>query len=408
MAIRHLKTAAGWFILIRCTGRDLPEETDLTIKSMENNMKKNLKMMALVFAGVAGLSLFAAEASKAKEATAKTEAKPAPAAVDIWASLPEVVAEIDGVPMKKQEVIAVFMEQMPDGKIPAYLTADMVGQMAPQMIRSVVVSKLMDKEMEKSGFKASAENTRKYITDQLNKASKEQLDMLNQQLAMQGKNLNQHIDAMVSNPGVQKGIAKMMFAEQTYLKNVKVTEDEAKKYYEANPDMFKSPADPEGSVRASHILVKVDAKADEAAKKAALAKINDIKAQLAKNPGLFETIAKSTSDCPSGKNGGSLGAFSKGQMVPEFETVAFALEPGKISDVVTTQFGYHLIRRDATKGSATVPFAEVKDRLIDYMENQKAMTAEQDYVESLEKKAKVKYLVKPAAPAAPVAAPAAK
>jgi tetratricopeptide (TPR) repeat protein len=105
--------------------------------------------------------------------------------------------------------------------------------MAPQMVRSVVISKLMDQEMEKSGFKASAEVTRKYITDQLKKASKEQLDMLTQQLAMQGKNLNQHIDAMVSNPAVQKGIAKMMFAEQTYLKNIKVTEDEAKKYYDA-------------------------------------------------------------------------------------------------------------------------------------------------------------------------------
>ena len=371
-------------------------------------MKKNLKMMALVFAGVAGLSLFAAEAPKAKETAKKPEAKPAAAAVDIWASLPEVVAEVDGVPMKKQEVIAVFMEQMPDGKIPPYLTAEMVGQMAPQMVRSVVVSKLMDKEMAKSGFKASAENTRKYITDQLKKASKEQLDMLNQQLAMQGKNINQHIDAMVANPAVQKGIAKMMFAEQTYLKNIKVSEADAKKYYDANPDMFKSPADPEGSVRASHILVKVDPKADDAAKKAALAKINDIKAQLAKNPALFETLAKSSSDCPSGKNGGSLGAFAKGQMVPEFEAAAFTLQPGKISDIVTTQFGYHIIRRDASKGADTVPFAEVKERLIDFMENQKAMTAEQEYVDSLEKKAKVKYLVKPAAPAAPVAAPAAK
>ncbi len=368
-------------------------------------MKTNLKMASLVFAGVAGLSLFAAEATKAKEPAKKAETKQTQPAADIWVSLPEVVAEVDGIPLKKQEVVAVFMEQLPEGKIPSYLTADMIRQMAPQMVRSVVVSKLMDKEMEKSGFKATAENTRKYITDQLKKASKEQLDMLNQQLAMQGKNINQHIDAMVSNPAVQKGIAKMMFAEQTYLKNIKVTEDEAKKYYDANPDMFKSPADPEGSVRASHILVKVDPKADDAAKKAALAKINDIKAQVTKNPALFDTLAKSSSDCPSGKNGGSLGAFSKGQMVPEFEVAAFALEPGKISDVVTTQFGYHIIRRDASQGAKPVPFAEVKERLVDYLENQKAMTAEQKYVETLEKNAKVKYLV---APAAPAAAPAAK
>lgn len=370
-------------------------------------MKTNLKMASLVFAGVAGLSLFAAEATKANEPAKKAETKQAQPAVDIWTALPEVVAEVNGVPVKKQEIVAVFMEQLPDGKIPAYLTADMIKQMAPQMVRSVVVSNLMDKEMVKSGFKASADTTRKYITDQLKKASKEQLDMLNQQLAMQGKNINQHIDAMVSNPAVQKGIAKMMFAEQTYLKNIKVTEDEAKKYYDANPDMFKSPADPKESIRASHILVKVDANADEAAKKAALAKINDIKAQITKNPALFDTLAKSSSDCPSGRNGGSLGAFGKGQMVPEFEAAAFALEPGKISEIVTTQFGYHIIRRDASQSAKPVPFAEVKERLMDYLENQKAMTAEQKYIETLEKNAKVKYLVAAPAPAAP-AAPAAK
>ena len=130
-------------------------------------MKTNLKMASLVFAGVAGLSLFAAEATKANEPAKKAETKQAQPAVDIWAALPEVVAEVNGVPVKKQEIVAVFMEQLPDGKIPAYLTADMIKQMAPQMVRSVVVSNLMDKEMVKSGFKASADTTRKYITDQI-------------------------------------------------------------------------------------------------------------------------------------------------------------------------------------------------------------------------------------------------
>ncbi len=61
----------------------------------------------------------------------------------------------------------------------------------------------------------------------------------------------------------------------------------------------------------------------------------------------FADVAKSASDCPSGTNGGELGNFGKGEMVPEFETAAFDLEIGGVSDVVETQFGYHLISRTA-------------------------------------------------------------
>ena len=368
---------------------------------------KTVKLMGiLVLAGMIVLPTIAAEKkapAKKVAPAAKAPAKKAAPQVDIWAGLPEVVAVVDGVKVTKNEVVQLFMSQLPDGKIPPFFTAELVKQVAPRLVKAVVSTKLFAKEMAKSKFKATAEQARKFLEAEIKKAPKQQLDMMVQQLAMQGKTLEQHIRSMADNPVVQNQIARAMFAKETFLKGIKVTVQEAEKYYKAHPEMFKTPADAPNTIRASHILIMVDEKATEAQKKAALDKINSIKKQLDKNPKLFEALAKTESKCPSGANGGSLGAFGKGQMVPEFEKAAFALKPGQISGVVKTQFGYHIIRRDAAQGSSIVPFAQVKDNLIAYLTEQKMVEAEKNYMEKLEKGAKVQYFVKEQAPAkAPV------
>jgi parvulin-like peptidyl-prolyl isomerase len=85
-------------------------------------------------------------------------------------------------------------------------------------------------------------------------------------------------------------------------------------------------------IRASHILVEKQSQALKVAE--------ELKAG-----GNFSELAKKYSTCPSGKKGGDLGQFGRGQMVKEFEKVAFALKPGQVSDPVKTQFGYHIIKR---------------------------------------------------------------
>jgi parvulin-like peptidyl-prolyl isomerase len=102
-------------------------------------------------------------------------------------------------------------------------------------------------------------------------------------------------------------------------------------------------------VQASHILLMYAGSMRSTATRSqdeAKQQIEDMKQQLADGAD-FAALAKQHSDCPSGQNGGDLGKFGRGQMVPEFETAAFAMEVGDVSDVVETAFGYHLLTRTA-------------------------------------------------------------
>ena len=103
------------------------------------------------------------------------------------------------------------------------------------------------------------------------------------------------------------------------------------------------------TIRASHILLMYTGSMRSTASRSqdeAESLINQIKSEL-DDGGNFAELARTHSDCPSGSEGGDLGVFGQGMMVPEFEQVAFDLNVGDVSDVVDTPFGYHIIRRSA-------------------------------------------------------------
>ena len=143
---------------------------------------------------------------------------------------------------------------------------------------------------------------------------------------------------------------------------VTVTEAEERAYYDAHQDEFKQSE----QVCASHILVKVKATpeateghADEEARKIAQSALDQAKAGAD-----FAALAKKVSeDQGSAPKGGELGCFERGRMVPEFENAAFALTPGQFSDLVKTQYGYHVIRAGARRAETTPAFAQVRDRI---------------------------------------------
>ena len=154
-----------------------------------------------------------------------------------------------------------------------------------------------------------------------------------------------------------------------------VTDEEVKKYYDDNKEMFELPS-PE--IRASHILVKTEEEAKEIHKK--LMDGADF-AELAKAHGI-----DGTKDV-----GGDLGYFGKGKMVPEFEEAAFALKVGEISDIVKTEHGYHIIKMTGERTSLS--FEDVKDFTKNNLENTKKEEEFQKHIAQWEQQSKIeKYL----------------
>jgi peptidyl-prolyl cis-trans isomerase C len=179
------------------------------------------------------------------------------------------------------------------------------------------------------------------------------------------------------------------FIEKTIIPKVTVSEEDARKFYDQNPDKFTRPE----TVKASHILLGVDQKASADEKKTAREKAEKLRKELSGGAD-FAALAKGNSTCPSSQQGGDLGYFGKGQMVPAFETAAFALKPGEISDVVETQFGYHIIKLTEKKAAEKVEFKEARPRIDEFLKNQKVGAAVNDYLTEARKTAKIEMLLK--------------
>lgn len=144
-------------------------------------------------------------------------------------------------------------------------------------------------------------------------------------------------------------------------------------------------------VRARHILIKSSRDEDLKSRSAALNKAKSIKAQLDKGAD-FEELAKEKSEGPSGPQGGDLGYFTRGQMVPEFEKAAFSLDVGQISDVVETQFGYHIIKAEEKRAPKKLKYEDIKFDLAGYLYEKKGEERYLDFVKELKDKAEVKIL----------------
>ena len=171
----------------------------------------------------------------------------------------------------------------------------------------------------------------------------------------------------VLNNAKKEILASMAISET--VKNVEVTEEEMKAFYEENLTHFEKGA----TVSAKHILVKEEEKCQEILEGILGGKV-------------FEEAAQQYSTCPSGQKGGDLGEFGKGQMVKEFEEAAFAAEIGHVVGPVKTQFGYHLIKVEAKTEASAAPFEEVQEQIRRNLVQQKQNKAYADKVAELKEK----------------------
>ncbi|TCK17798.1 peptidyl-prolyl cis-trans isomerase D [Thiogranum longum] len=161
--------------------------------------------------------------------------------------------------------------------------------------------------------------------------------------------------------------------------SLEVNEADLEAYYEARKVSLKT----KEQRRASHILISVAADADEETVAKARAEADAIRARLAAGAD-FAELAKENSDDPgSAKQGGDLGFFNTGDMVPEFDKTVFAMEKGDVSEPIRTQFGFHIIKLTDVKGGEIPPLAEIRDDLVREMQQEKIDEIFYEQVEQL-------------------------
>jgi parvulin-like peptidyl-prolyl isomerase len=275
-------------------------------------------------------------------------------------------------------------------------------------VRELIIRELIKQEAEKRNIKIKKEEIDKTFNEISEKmGGKEKLQA---SLTLNGLNKEDFIESIRLDLVAKKLLENLAL-------NIKPTDKELLDFYNKNKKAkFIYP----DQVRASHILISAnldDIKAKLKTEKPGLTKaqqdkkameeINSAKvkalgllAQLKANPSKFEEFAKKYSDDPSSAaKGGDLGFFSKNDMVPEFSRVAFSLTPGKTSDVVTTLYGFHIIKVQDHKTAGIMPFTEVKNDISKYIVDMQKMELMQKLIESSKNSANIVYLDKSYDPA---------
>lgn len=167
--------------------------------------------------------------------------------------------------------------------------------------------------------------------------------------------------------------------DQIYAEVPKLTDEEIEQYYEENKERYRSPE----QVRVSHMVKHPGWQASE---DEALEIMKKAKAELDAGKS-FEEVATSYSDCPD--RGGDLGYITRGQMVEEFEDVAFKMTPGQVSDIFQTRFGWHIATVKDRKPSTVPPLSEIKKRVLEELETNRKTEALENYIDSLKEKASI-------------------
>ncbi len=261
------------------------------------------------------------------------------------------------------------------------LSEEMQANIRSDVLDDLINQELLFQESGKQGIKVTdAELVTHMASMKKNAGSPEQFDSL---LKKMGYSESEYKTDLLRQTAIRN------YIEKGIASTVTVTDAEAKTFFDANPDKFKV----QERVRASHILFKLESDADDKKKSEERKKLLALKKRIEKGED-FATLAKENSQCPSSKQGGDLNYFTKGRMAKPFEDAAFSLKTGQVSDVVETQFGYHLIKVVDHKDAGVMDFEDVKDKLIEELRKQAMQKKIMAQVTSLREAAKIEKHIK--------------
>lgn len=321
------------------------------------------------FTGTSGSTATASAVPAAQSAPAPP--KPIPA------ELPDVLARVNGQDVHKSD-LDMFIRNMELG----------TGPIPPER-RDEVLRGALDRLITYTLLQQEARTRNVTVTDaevdsRLQSMRSQFPDDAAFKKALADRNMS--VERLRTDARVDLVINKMMEAEVATAQPA--TDADVRDFYDKNPQKFQRGE----SVRASHILILADQKADDATRKKARAQIDAIHARAQAGED-FGKLAQDHSQDGSAAQGGDLDFFTRGRMVPEFEQAAFALKTGEISDVVTTQYGFHVIKVTDRKPASAVPLAEVSERVKQFLTEQRKQERADAFVAGLKQKSKIEVLV---------------
>ncbi|MCG8333229.1 MAG: peptidylprolyl isomerase [Proteobacteria bacterium] len=284
-----------------------------------------------------------------------------------------VVSAAD-VEEETKAILAQHQQQIPQEQLKA-----MLPKIQKQAVESIINRHLLYEEVDRKKIAYNPERVQAEI-DKIAGQFPSQA-AFEQQLSNHGISL----DKMKEDLGQQFRVDALI---RGYVdtKNIRVSDDEVLTFYNSNPESFQSPE----QVRASHILLQVANDEPQEVRTQKRLEMAGIIGQIEKGAD-FAQMAQNHSDCPSKQNGGDLGAFARGQMVKPFEEAAFKMKPGEVSDIVETEFGYHVIKLVEKNEARKEEFADVKDQITNHLISVKEQSEFQELVKELREGATIEY-----------------
>jgi parvulin-like peptidyl-prolyl isomerase len=290
------------------------------------------------------------------------------------------IAHIDGEPVSAERFNTEMQRIANSGQVPV------------QRLRAAkdqIIDKIVDKELVDRAVAASdIEVTDEQIEERVKEIRAEFAEANSQLDGQMGS-----LDDLVKQLGITKEEFRESVRDSLAIEQLLVergmeypTEEEVKSLYEENKDAFQRPA----QVNARHILITVDANADEKAWEEAQKRAMEVRKKATAEGADFAKLAQENSEGPTATKGGDLGWFGQGSMVPEFEKTVFALEKGEISEPIRTQFGWHVIKKVDEREAGQVDFEEVEPQLESRLRNQRVQQAVQGLLTSLRSEKEIK------------------
>ena len=326
-------------------------------------------------------------ADSAKAALAATAGTASSAATSAETTVDSVAVTVNGVDINESQIEAQLKPQLQKmtTQMPSSFIEQYKKQLRQQVLEKMIIEQLLDEKVKAAKIAVTDEEVIERIKEI---ASQQQPPLSMEDFKALIEAYGQSFDDVKHR--IQKGLTYQKLMEAQWAGKIDIKEEDAKKYYSENKSKFETPE----QVRASHILIKPDTNDPNAdpnqAKATAKAKAEDLLKQI-KGGADFAELARANSACPSSKQGGDLDFFGRGQMTPPFEKAAFALKAGQVSDVVETQFGYHIIKLTDHKDANTIPFEQAKDDIVKLLTQTKQGEFAEGYVASLKADANIVY-----------------